>query len=470
VHRIACFLIAAVVPAGAQTDGPREILRRALDVTGMSEPGGKILHTRDQEAVEQNYQSNPPFLTFFYTNESWFDPATGIERVAQSGLTPGSGPRAPQVTLRSADAVFALRNGAAERIPGSPSHERNLNPLAVLADFRAAPDVRAGAEAEYAGYTRKVLLHRGEYGEERLYVDPKSGFPVKLDLEEPHYLWGQVHVEYVYMIWSRAGEATICTASARVMDGFKEITRTMGAVEWIAREAAPDLAVPADPGPAADPTPPYLQAQPVSKVEVDGSTFLSVNRGYTEAIAQIGDTVYVFDATQGEARARQDLELIEKTFGAGRKIAVVVTDTAWPHIAGVRFWVAQGATIISHRESRDILARVVERRWTRTPDLLEQRRKRAQLKFEEIDHTQDFEDGRLRIIPIDGIGSEGALMAWIPGSRFLWASDYIQSVTRPTAYAAEVAAAVRREGMEPEQVAAQHIGLTSWKKVEELVR
>ena len=94
-------------------------------------------------------------------------------------------------------------------------------------------------------------------------------------------------------------------------------------------------------------------------------------RGYTEAVALVGDTAFVLDATPAEARARQDEEWIAKLFHGDHPVVVVVTDLAWPHIAGVRYWVARGATIVSHRASEDSLRRVVERRWTREPDLLE---------------------------------------------------------------------------------------------------
>jgi len=60
-------------------------------------------------------------------------------------------------------------------------------------------------------------------------------------------------------------------------------------------------------------------------------------------------------------------------------VAVVVTDLAWPHIAGVRFWVASGATIISHRTSRTIARAGGEPALDLAPDKLE--RSRAAHRF-----------------------------------------------------------------------------------------
>jgi flavorubredoxin len=183
----------------------------------------------------------------------------------------------------------------------------------------------------------------------------------------------------------------------------------------------------------------------------------------------VGDEVILFDATQGEERARKDAEAIARLFPGTHKMTLVVTDLAWPHIAGVRYWVASGATIVAHKAAREFLQRVIDRRWTVSPDLLERRRKAARLKLVGVDGTYRLAGGTITLHPIDGIGSEGALMAYVAADRFLWASDYIQTVAEPTAYAAEVLAAVRRDGLTPERTAAQHLPLTPWTQIEELL-
>jgi len=69
----------------------------------------------------------------------------------------------------------------------------------------------------------------------------------------------------------------------------------------------------------------------------------------------------------------------------------------------------------------------------------------------------------------DRTGSmERALMGYLVADRFLWASDFIQTVAEPTAYASEVWRAVQREGLHPERTAAEHLPLTLWSKIEEL--
>jgi hypothetical protein len=217
--------------------------------------------------------------------------------------------------------------------------------------------------------------------------------------------------------------------------------------------------------------PAFLQPTPPDTVRAGEHVMLLANRGYREGVVMLGDTVYLLDATQGEERARADSAWIARLFPGHKGVAVVVTDLAWPHIAGVRYWVARGATIVSHANSRPMLERVIERRWTREPDLLERlRRERGAvpLRFVPLHDSLSLAGGALRLYPIDGIASEGALMAWVPEDRVLWAGDYVQTVDEPSLYASEVVRAARRAGIGPRTVAAQHQAPVAWSVVEAL--
>jgi hypothetical protein len=244
-------------------------------------------------------------------------------------------------------------------------------------------------------------------------------------------------------------------------------TRTYGAFHLSPRDSAPALALSA---PDLEIKPPrFLQAIPPDTFRVSATTVVLHNPGYNEAITLARDTVFVFDATQSDDRARQDSAYIGRFFPGRHPVVVVVTDLAWPHVAGVRFWVASGATIVSHRASRGFLEQLVARRWTLAPDKLERARGTARLRFRSVADSLSLAGGEITLHAIDGIGSEGALIAYVKESRFLWASDYIQDLTNPTLYALEVWRAAARAGLTPERVDAEHIPITSWSKIRDLV-
>lgn len=445
------------------------LLHRAAAQIGLSQSTDRIVKISAFDVTRHTFESDrmyPPSLVEVTSLDQWFDPATGAERTTSHSTIAGY--EFSAASLGNAHASFAIRDTTltpSEQVHGALYDTRPLNVWAVLDDWLAAKDVRVEGRCMYRDYPRLVLSRRGARGIERLFLDPKSGYPTKLDRTDAHYLWGQVHVEFVYSTWDRVGAAHFPAASFRLEDGVTAIARTFGARRLVPRDSGPSLAVPAHAGEMSMAMPGFLVPSKPDTVRVSATTFLLRNPGYIETVTLARDTVFVFDATQGEERVRQDSLWIGKLFPGRHPIVVVVTDLAWPHVAGVRAWVARGATIVSHRAARDFLMQVVNRRWTSDPDLLERRRPRATLRFHAVDGSLALAGGDIQLFPIDGAASEVALAAFVRPDRFLWASDFIQNLTAPTQYVDEVVAAVRRVGVSPVKVAAEHAPLSDWSRI-----
>jgi hypothetical protein len=438
-----------------------EWLARARRAVGMTGADG-VLRARGSDVSEFNYQSDRPYPPFaIQVNESlsYVDPATGVEWRGQPGssrgilLTERAAATAKDSTLAPAPQQFA-----------SNAASRDLNPWAMLADWSHASDVRVKGRCRYRDYRRIVLDRTGPFGEERLFLHEGTGYPLRVERTEPHYLFGQVEAAYLYVTWY---DPNLPWTAVRTVDGVPELERSYaGRGALVPRDSAPSLAVPANLPDMTGEIPTFLAPTPPDTVGIGPATTMLRNRGYAEIVTLVQDTVFVLDATQGEARARADSQWIGRLFPGRHPIVVVVTDLAWPHIAGVRFWVASGATIVSHRANRAFLERVVQRPWTLHPDRLERTRARARFRFVAVDDSLSLASGRLRLYAIDGVGSEASLMAYLPGDRFLWASDFLQRVDAPTLYATEVRAAVDRHGLRPDRVAAEHLTVTEWARIE----
>ncbi|MDB4949507.1 MAG: beta-lactamase protein [Gemmatimonadetes bacterium] len=462
---------AAEACAAAPETSAREVLDRAWAALGLAARPDAVVRIDAVDHAQQNYQSDRPYPPYFVNalgREVWFDPRTGVERISTTFTGQGSGPVPSGTTLVSAAAAYAVRDTARAPTPpafGQAQQYRPLDVFAALHDWRAAADVRVAGRCVLRDYPRVVLTRRGSFGPERLYLDPRSGLPVALRRAEAHYLWGSVDARYEWVTWYGAGGLTFPLTAVRTVDGEVETTRAFGAIAFAARDGAPALELPAGAAPMRPVPARFLQPIAPDTVRVGAHAFLLVNPGYNELVALVRDTVFVFDATQGEARARQDSAWVGRLFPGRHPVVLVVTDLAWPHVGGVRFWVASGAAVVSHRNSRAFLERVVDRRWTGAPDLLERRRATARLRFAAVDGAADRAGGGVRLAAIDGIGSEGALVAYLPGERFLWAGDYVQDATAPALTTAEVVRAARRAGFDPARLAAQHVGIIPWATV-----
>lgn len=462
---------AECTPAG--TSDPAAALRRAAEVVGVARLDGRLLRIRHADVRLELHQSDRSYAPFFATvsrRESWVDPAAGVQRWTDE-TTYIQNALPPMQWLADARGVYQLRDTAAVPAPGMyplAAADRPLDVATVLGDWLAAGGARVVGRCVYRDYPRLVLGRMTPAGEERLYLDPKSGAPVAYVRPEAHYLWGPVRAEYVYANWILAGGVRYPGSSFRILDGEVERSRTVSDVAVVPPDSTPSLRLPAASADMRGAMEKAL-AQAPDTIRVGEHAFLLRTPNYTSAVALVGDTVFVLDATLGEDRARQDSAWVARLFPGRHPVALVVTDLAWPHIAGMRFWVANGAVVYSHPASRAFLERVIDRRWTERPDLLERRRSRARLVFRPVAEPMAVAGGALRLVPLDGMGSEGAIVAYLRDERFLWAGDYVQNLREPTLYASDVRDAVRRAALTPERVGAMHIRAASWSLVEALV-
>jgi hypothetical protein len=449
-------------------------LDRARHAMGLESLGRRVVRESLVESTVQDFESDrtyPPFFESFDPRELWLDPASGVMRWNSRTTFVGAEYPGPTV-LNDEAAAYAVRDTGLIPAPGVHRAALTVRPLdawAEVHDWAASGDAAVSGRCVYRDYPRVVLQRTGPFGAERLFLDPKTALPVKVDRIEPHYLWGQVQVEYVYSTWVLDAGVAHPGSAFRMVDGHAEISRTISGFETLPPDSAPALAIPAAPAVMPSPLPVFLQALPTDTIRVGPDAFVLKNRGFGELVTLARDTVFVLDATQSEDRARADSVWIGKLFPGRHPVVLVVTDLAWPHISGVRFWVASGATVVSYHTSRAFLDQVLARRWTLAPDRFERLRSRVRLVFRPVRDSLRLAGGAVTAYPIDGIGSETALMVYLSGSRVLWGSDFVQDLSQPTLYALEVWRAARRAGLAPLTVVAEHLAPASWDTLRTMV-
>ncbi|MFN8651523.1 MAG: hypothetical protein U0133_06455 [Gemmatimonadales bacterium] len=458
----------------ASGDAPA-LLDRGIATTGMRRLGRPALGLRVSEMVSQDYQSDrpyPPFLQEGHSATLWYFPESGLETTPGEALDP-FGPRPMFAAWSSARGSWMARAGQWLPVPALHrfiSVTRPLNAWAVLAEWRTDSTVRVTGRCTVRDFSRVRLTRTGPLGEERLYLEPASGLPIQYERgeDDPHQLWGRQAVAYVYSNWFTAGAGLYPMSSFRLVDGAVQISRTVASLPAdSAPPQAPALADTIDMRRAAAAPEPRPDT-----VRIGATTVVLRTRFYRNVVTLARDTIFLLDAQySGEARARNDSAWIATLFPGRHPVVLVVSDLAWPHIAGVRSWVAMGATVVAHRSARPFLEQVIARRWREAPDLLERRRAQAKFRFVAVDDSLSLGGGAVRVYPINGIGSEGSLMSWIPADRFLFPGDYVQGLEGPSmAYAAEVVAATRRVGVTPERFAAMHMNVTPWADLEAALR
>ncbi len=441
----------------------QEWLDRAAARVLPSSLEGRVLRYRaslDVPLWEQSDRTYPPYIPNASVTLRWYDPATGAE--GRQPVDRTLVPHRPPAQISTPAGAWISRDTTLQPVPAfTPFTEpwRFENPWIVLADWRAhAAEASVTSRCVSRDAERIVLERAGE----RLYLSASDAMPIELSRAEPHYLWGQVRAEYLWSTWwGVEGGGLYPIAAFRLFDGteYERVGLTPGSAALVPADSAPALttaAYPAAPAPSA----PAAIERP-DTVRVAPGTWLLVTPSYTEGVTLQRDTVFLLDATTGEARARGDSAVIAGLFPGNHPVVVVVTDLAWPHISGVRYWVSRGAAIVSLRGSEVFLRRVVERRWTLHPDALERSRAVARFRFRGVADSLSLAGGALVVHALQGTTTEGAVGVWLPEARFFWAGDYVQrGGTSP--YVHDVVATIRALGLEPRTVGAQHVPLTSW--------
>jgi hypothetical protein len=452
------------------TGDARALLARGIDAAGIKRLDRPALGLSLIETASQDFQSDrtyPPYLQEGRSAHLWYFPDRQLETTTGVALDP-FGERPIFSAWSTAKGSWVRRDTVYQPFPGLHRFiglTRPLNAWALLADWESGPAPSITGRCMVRDFPRLRLVRAGTNGEERLYLDPVSGLPVQYERSEEDgtRLWGRQSIVYLYSNWVRVGQAQYPMASYRLVDGEIQISRTAAPLEPDSTPPVPPQVVDtADMRIAATPPAPAPDT-----VRVGDHTFLLRTRNYTNVATLVRDTVFLLDAQwNGEERARQDSAWIAKLFPGRHPVVLVVSDLAWPHVAGVRTWVAMGARVVAHRSAAAFLTRVVNRRWASSPDLLERRRSAVRFKLTQVDDSLGLAGGRIRLYPINGIGSEGALMTWLAEDRFLYPGDYVQGLTGPSmAYAGEVLAATRRVKLAPDRFAAMHMGLTEWSKL-----
>ncbi|HKN67516.1 MAG TPA: hypothetical protein VJW73_14630 [Gemmatimonadaceae bacterium] len=470
---LAALLIPGCTPA---TGDARAIIQRSAHAIGLDVVQSKVLMLRGSDVVSQDYQSDrtsyPPYLSDVQPLELWYSPVSGVERRSASSAMAGYQYGGP-VRVGTERATYMVRDTAL--VPSEDSHaamyaSRPLNAWAVVRDWENDATARVVERCVYRDYPRLVLRRTGAYGAERLFVDEKSGFPVKLERDERHYLWGQNRVEYVYSTWQRIGDAAIPGVSFRMVDGQTNVERNLNAIRLVSSDSAPPLEVPPAASPMSFAPPAFLRPSNPDTIRLAPNVFVLRNPGYAEMVALARDTVFLFDATQGDERARLDSVWIGALFPGKHPIALVVTDVAWPHIAGVRYWASLGTPIYAHRAAVHMIDSVIARHWTITPDRLEQTKRRRAPRIHPVSDTLAVAGGELLLFAIDGASSEVALAGFDNATHVLWGSDYIQDATAPSMYLDEMCHALRRVHRTPTTAAAEHLRPTAWEKLRPLAK
>ena len=416
-----------------------------------------------QYAFGQAYEPGqrwPRFVAKTYTAAvDYKTPAMRLEMVREQGENPprggGAQPFAREVrTIQVVNGKFAWTEGGQQAAPNPGAVDERLRAIWLTPHGIVKAAMAGGAAADEAGVINLTI----------------EGRPVKATLnaqnvvERVEYLAsnsviGDYPVEVTYSDYAKFGDIMFPRHIVEKQDGFDTLDITVTDVQ---PNAAVSLPVPENvPKAAAPPATPNVQIEKVS------NGLWSLNGAGTRSLAvEFRDHVVMLEGPTSDARSAAVNELVRKTIPNKPIRYVVNTHAHYDHAGGLRQYVAEGITVITHESNKAFFEKVWARPHTLEPDA--QSNSPKPVMIETVADKRVLTDGTqtVELYFHKGNGHHtGTLIAWLPRERILLygdgynppAGDEIRTPERGPEYAIQLVELVEQQlKLKPVRIAPVH--------------
>ena len=242
-----------------------------------------------------------------------------------------------------------------------------------------------------------------------------TNYVVKVETTESNPILGDTPVVWTYSGYKEYGSIKFPTQIVQRQGGFSTWELTITDV----RPNAPvDLPVP-DSVKNAPPPQPTVQSSKVA----DGVWFLT-GGSHHSLLAEFRDYVAVVEAPLNEERSLVVLAEAKKLVPDKPVKYVISTHHHFDHTGGLRAYVAQGITVVTHESNKDYFEKALQRPSTVVPD--SQGRKPKPPVIEGVTGKYVLTDGKqtIEVYATDGDNhTDDLLVAYLPGPKILVEAD-----------------------------------------------
>lgn len=231
----------------------------------------------------------------------------------------------------------------------------------------------------------------------------------------PNPVLGDMLVETDYSEYKDFDGVKFPTKILQKQGGFPTLELTVSNVQ---PNVAADMEAPESVRQATAP-PVRVESQKVA----DGVWFLA-GGSHNSVAVEFQDSVAVIEAPLNEQRSEAVIAEVKKLLPNKPIRYLVNSHHHFDHSGGIRTYVAEGATIVTHEVNKPFYERVFQAPHTLSPDRLS--RANTPAKFETVAEKHVLTDGArtMEIYPISGnTHNEGSLMVYLPKEKILVEAD-----------------------------------------------
>lgn len=402
----------------------------------------------------------PRFVAKTYTVAVDYQaPAMRLEMLRAQGETPprggGAQPFATEVrTIQLVSGKFAWTEGGQQPAPNPGAVGDRLRALWLTPHGVIKAAMAAGAAADEAG----VITLQVEGREVRATLNEQNQV-ARVEYQSVNSVVGDYPVEITYSDYAQFGSVMFPRRIVQKEDGFDTLDITVTDVQ---PNAAVSLPVPENVAKMTAPPPVTAQIEKVS----DG--LWSVTAAGTRSLAvEFSDKIAMLEGPTSDARSAAVNELVRKTIPNKPITAVVNTHAHYDHAGGLRQYVAEGITVITHESNKAFYEKAWARPRTLEPDPIAKAGGKPPV-IETVGDKHVLTDGSrtVELYYHKGNGHHtGTLVAWLPRERILMygdgynppASEEIRTPERGPDYAIQLVELVEHQlKLNPVRIAPVH--------------
>ena len=391
-------------------------------------------------------------------------PAMRLEMLRAQGEHPPKGGGAQpfatdQRTIQVVSGQNAWSEGGAQPAPNRGAESERLRQIWLTPHGVVKAAVASGAQAD-----GNTINFKAEGRDVKATLNDQN-LVERVEYLMTNSVVGDVPVEVTYSDYAKFGDIQFPRHIVEKQDGFPTLDITITDVQ---PNAAVSLPVPANVASA-----PAAPATPMVTIEKVGDGLWSLNGAGTRSLAvEFADHIVMLEGPTSDARSKAANDLVRRTVPNKPITYVVNTHAHYDHAGGLREYVAEGITVITHESNKAFF----EQAWAR-PRTVEDTAPTSNKPMIETVADKKVLSDRTRTVELYFMNGHqhhsGQLIAYLPKERILMygdgynppAGDEIRTPERGPDYAAQLVDKVNEFKLKPERIAPVHGRVVPYKNL-----
>ena len=434
--------------------------------------------------LEESERPEGPYILETDQVEEWRDLVHGSWKIT----TKMHGPFQPEFVM----SATVSENAASRSFDGNPAPASGeqlqqaeevlaLSPERVLITALSGSDPRRLPDLTLQGVPHQAIQFTWHGSPVRIFLNSDTHLPTAVEWQTAYpfgifwSIWGDVTTRVYYSLWWLQNGIHYPMQADVFRNGMPDQTVTIEKIDFNPSLGPDFFSISSETRAAFLPraTKTIDDRAPGSNLSELAPGVLFVPGPWNTTLVRQDDGLVIIEAPMSSGYSAKVLELAQSKFPGVPVKAVITTSDSWPHIGGLREYVAHGIPVYVLDRTMPLIERFLRGQRTKYPDTLAKSPRQADLRPVSGKTVIGSGPNRLEIYPTRGETSERQMMVYFPEHKLLYGSDPFQELDGKLFYpqtVSELQSAVEREHLSVDRFFMMHIGVNPWSKALEAVK